>query len=433
MLLALDDRRLATLVGAGNEAAFEALYRRHHRGLLTFCRHMLRSREDAEDAVQQCFGRAFRALSEGDPPRELRPWLYTIARNRCLSLLAERRAAPFHAAAEVGTEGLSEQVERRADLRALVGDVAALPGDQRAALVLFELGALPQREIAQVLDCEPKRVKALVYQARQSLATSREAREVSCREIRERLATSSGAALRGGLLRRHLKSCPGCRAFQKEVRAQRAALALALPAVPSAYLKSAVLGAAGTSAGGSAGGGLIAALAAKTGATATAVKAGVAALAVGVVASGSAATFKAIDAGRAGTEQQGAARVTEGGATPAPATAAPQAAGVGSASQRAGHHSQRGAHHNGQGAAGKNGKGSRSQATQDHRQGQGRGRSKQGAHANGKVKHSKPANGNAGGNGQRQGHGGGPASGGGGSSEHGSAQHGGGKNAQGKP
>ena len=89
----LDDDRLAALAGQGDERAFEALYDRHHRALLGFCRHMLGSSEEGEDALQQTFLRAHRSLLARGGPDEVRPWLFAIARNRCLTLLAARRTA----------------------------------------------------------------------------------------------------------------------------------------------------------------------------------------------------------------------------------------------------------------------------------------------------------------------------------------------------
>src|SRR5215210_2457670 len=81
------DEALVALVLQGNEAAFEAIYDRHHRGLIAFCRHMLRSREEAEDALQHTFAAAYRSLTSGERPKAPKAWLYTIARNRCLTVL----------------------------------------------------------------------------------------------------------------------------------------------------------------------------------------------------------------------------------------------------------------------------------------------------------------------------------------------------------
>jgi len=89
-----DDERLGALVGQGDAAAFETLFDRHHAALLAFCRHMLGNREDGEDALQQSFLRAHRALAEGRAPDTVRPWLFAIARNRCLTMLATPPCRP---------------------------------------------------------------------------------------------------------------------------------------------------------------------------------------------------------------------------------------------------------------------------------------------------------------------------------------------------
>src|SRR5215216_6033165 len=90
LLRLASDERLVEHIRTGSEAAFEALFDRHHRGVLGFCRHMLGSVEEAEDAVQHTFLAAYRELVGSDKPVLLRPWLYTIARNRCLTVLRTR-------------------------------------------------------------------------------------------------------------------------------------------------------------------------------------------------------------------------------------------------------------------------------------------------------------------------------------------------------
>jgi len=280
------DERLVARIRAGDQRAFERLVDRYERPLLSFCRHMLGRAHDAEDAVQQTFVSAYEVMLR-DPERHisLRAWLFTIARNQCLTMLRARRYRADGDVVEPSTIGLAAEVEGREDLRHLLRDLADLPPDQRAALLLLELGALERDEIAAVVGCDPKKVKALVFQARSHLATRRIARDTPCTEIREQLATLTGGALRRAHLRRHVSECPGCQAFQAEVRRQRAALSVVLPVVPAAAFKSSVLaavtGGSGTGAlaagvaTGSAGGGLL---------TATAVKAAL--LTVGVMTAG---------------------------------------------------------------------------------------------------------------------------------------------------
>jgi RNA polymerase sigma factor (sigma-70 family) len=252
------DGRLVDQVRRGNDAAFEVLFERHGPAILAFCRHMLGSPEEAEDAVQHSFAAAYRDLQRGgDREIAVKPWLFTIARNRCLSVLRARREVPADAdtlqSGAPSGAGLAEQVEERADLRRLLADVRELPGDQRAALLLTELGDLSHAEVAGVLGCEVSRVKGLVFRARSALIARREARETPCQSIREQLANLRGGALRRTELRLHLRECPGCRAYRDHVRQQRRMLAAALPVAPTLGLKSSVLAAIGIG-GGSAGG-----------------------------------------------------------------------------------------------------------------------------------------------------------------------------------
>jgi RNA polymerase sigma factor (sigma-70 family) len=247
----LSDERLAALVSRGDATAFEALYDRHLASLLAFCRHMLGNREDGEDALQQAFLRAHRALAAGRVPDAVRPWLFAIARNRCRTMLAARRDAELPVEdAEPSFDGLAEEVRRRAELRELVADVARLPTDQREALVLSEFADLRHGEIAAAIGCPPAKVKALVFQARTALIAERDARAIPCDQIRGQLEDARGGVLRRAPLRRHLRDCEPCRAFQVAVAGQRGRLALLLPVAPSAGLKAAVLGAAGAPAGG---------------------------------------------------------------------------------------------------------------------------------------------------------------------------------------
>jgi len=238
------DDRLVELTRAGDDIAFEVLYERHVAGVLGFCRHMLGSQAEAEDAVQQAFVSAHGAMRRGSREIAFKPWLYTIARNRCLSILRARREQPAELP-EISTAGLNEQVERSAELRELVADVQRLPEQQRAALVLSELGDLSHAEVAEVIGYEPQAIKGLVFRARAALAERRDARAADCSDIRLELSEATGGGLRRGRLRYHLESCPGCAAYLQEVKRQRKLLGIALPVVPTLALKDSVMSSAG--------------------------------------------------------------------------------------------------------------------------------------------------------------------------------------------
>jgi RNA polymerase sigma factor (sigma-70 family) len=290
------DAALMRRVQAGDEDAFATIYKRHYAPLLSYCRHMLGGREEAEDALQQAFIRAHKALRGGSPPRELRPWLYAIARNCCLSAIAARRPTQQLQERIPSLAGLSEQVREREDLRELVADIGRLPEDQRSALLLAELDDLSHQAIATIVGCPVNKVKALVYQARSTLIAEREARNASCREIREQLSVARGSELRRGPLRRHLNMCAGCRDFQHAVTVQRQSFAAVLPVLPSTALAARILGhgalhTAGTVALGQAGG-------AAGGTAGTAAAAGATTAAAGpTAAAGTTAVAAAVGAG----------------------------------------------------------------------------------------------------------------------------------------
>ncbi|HVF78913.1 MAG TPA: sigma-70 family RNA polymerase sigma factor [Solirubrobacteraceae bacterium] len=250
-----DDVQLVAQVRAGSRGAFEAIYDRHHAGILSFCRHMLGSPEEAEDVLQQTFAAAYSALLANERDIALKPWLYAIARNGCLSALRVHRE---HVALDdadgrlPATVGLSIEVEQREDLRALLRDLQRLPEDQRAALILAELGAESHEEIALVLGVPAVKVRALIFQAREALMSRRLGREADCGPIREQLACLRGGARRRRELRQHVSQCAGCQAFEAETSRQRAGMAVLLPVAPTLALKQSSLAAAFAAGGSSA-------------------------------------------------------------------------------------------------------------------------------------------------------------------------------------
>jgi RNA polymerase sigma factor (sigma-70 family) len=341
LLKLASDAKLVGRVRGGSDQAFEVLFERHHRGILSFCRHMLGSREEAEDAVQQVFANAYRDMLRSDRDLHVKPWLYRIARNQCISVLRARRQDAELPGDEPSLVGLSEQVAQRDELRHMLEDLARLPVDQREALVLTELHDNSHVDVAAIIGCEREKVKSLVFQARSSLISSREARDVPCDEVRRQLSVLRGGSLRRNTIRRHLQHCEGCRAFRSEVKRQRQAMAAILPVVPSAALKlgaSNAIAAAGVATAAAGGGstagaaGPLAALAGKLGVSTAAVKGAAATVAVTVAAGGGAVAVKEVreharDQSPAGAERPLGAQSAPGGAR-GPGGAAAVAPGV---------------------------------------------------------------------------------------------------------
>ena len=310
LLRLASDERLIELTRRGQQAAFEALVARYQSRLLAFCRHMLHSREDAEDVLQEVFAAAFNAILADSREINARPWLYRIARNRSLNHLRRNTAIGVDSMdahfADAG-QSTSEKAHKREEFRLLVEDIGHLPETQRSALVLREMDALTYEQIADVMDTTVPSVKSLLVRARIGLAEAAEARKLTCDEVRLELgAAAEGIASLAAPVRRHVKECDRCRGFRTQLRANNRALAAIFPLGPILLLKKTILlklglakfgagsaGATGGAAAAAAGGGGTAAVAGTTvvaaGGTAGGFAAGAVAIKVAVVAAVSAA------------------------------------------------------------------------------------------------------------------------------------------------
>ncbi len=268
------DERLIALTRRGHHAAFETLCGRYQSRLLSFCRHMLSSREDAEDVLQEVFAAAFNAVLADERAINVRPWLYRIARNRSLNHL--RRAAAIGVDSmdvHFAESGLStsDKVLRRESFRELLADVHQLPETQRTALLLREIDALSYEQIAHAMETTVPSVKSLLVRARISLADAAEARKLSCEEVRLELGeVAEGLTKLSTPARRHVRGCVRCLSFKKQLKENNHALAAILPVGPLLLVKKLLLTKLGSTA--SAGGAHVASGAGATvgaGATAT--------------------------------------------------------------------------------------------------------------------------------------------------------------------
>ena len=145
------DEKLIAMARSGNAGAFETIVDRYQGRLLGFCRQMLGSTEDAEDVLQEVFVNAYRAMLADEREINLRPWLYRIARNRCLNHLRKPTAdaqESMDMVPAVEASSTAERVQNREEFRQILGDVNKLPETQRSALLLREMDALSYEEIA---------------------------------------------------------------------------------------------------------------------------------------------------------------------------------------------------------------------------------------------------------------------------------------------
>ncbi|HLY49470.1 MAG TPA: RNA polymerase sigma factor [Solirubrobacteraceae bacterium] len=295
------DERLIALMRRGNHAAYEVLVSRYHSRLLAFCRHLLGSKEDAEDVLQEVLAAAFNAILADERAINVRPWLYRIARNRSLNHLRRIQAIGVDSMdihySEYGAT-TADKVHDRERFRLLVDDIHGLPETQRTALVLREMDALSYEQIAEAMDTTVPGVKSLLVRARISLAEAAEARQLSCAEVRIELAeVAEGLQKRPTpLVRRHLRGCRRCASFQGQLKQTNKALAALLPIGPLALLRQLLVAhighSAGTGSGATAAGATAASATGATGAGAGAAGAGGMAAAAGTA--GGTAAFTSV-------------------------------------------------------------------------------------------------------------------------------------------
>ena len=252
------DERLVDLIRAGHDGAFEVLFTRYNSRLLGFCQSMVKSRQDAEDVLQEVFTNAHSAMLADERKINVRPWLYRIARNRCLNHL--RKAVPegqdsMDVLPHSNGITTAEHVQNREDLRQLMADVETLPETQRTALLLREIDQLAYEEIAQAMGTTVPSVKSLLVRARIGLAESGQARLLTCDEVQVTLAEAAeGIRKADGPTRKHVRDCEGCKSFRNQLRSDHKAMAALFPVGLLATLQHGLLAklfGGGTAAGGS--------------------------------------------------------------------------------------------------------------------------------------------------------------------------------------
>lgn len=167
----------------GDKQAFGRLVDLHKRAVFGLCLRLLRDPEDARDAAQEAFARAFGALGSYDLAQPFTPWLFRIARNHCLDVLRRRipdaqrleldadpagDAAPQELADPAATRG-DDAIERRELAGALERAVGALPPNYREVVHLFHVEHLSYKEIAATLDVPIGTVMTWLHRARARL------------------------------------------------------------------------------------------------------------------------------------------------------------------------------------------------------------------------------------------------------------------------
>lgn len=174
------DAAFARAAARGDKLAFGRLVDLHKRAVFGLCVRLLRDGEEAKDAAQETFVRAYGAVSTFDPTQPFAPWLLRIARNHCLDLLRRRVPAaaqvqldaepedgsPARELADAETPAADLVLEAAQTRVALEAAVAQLPANYREVIHLFHVEHLSYKEIASTLDVPIGTVMTWLHRAR---------------------------------------------------------------------------------------------------------------------------------------------------------------------------------------------------------------------------------------------------------------------------
>jgi RNA polymerase sigma-70 factor, ECF subfamily len=168
----------AERVARGDAGAFRRIVDSTADGLVRLAARMLGSVSDAEEVVQEAFVKAYRSLTEGsfDHRSSVRTWLYRIVTRTAIDALRSRRRRLETSDVELeGTPGPDAvaAADARVALRELSDWLDALPGDQRAAILLKAVEGLTTPEIAAILECSEGAVEQRLVRARATLRERR--------------------------------------------------------------------------------------------------------------------------------------------------------------------------------------------------------------------------------------------------------------------
>jgi RNA polymerase sigma-70 factor (ECF subfamily) len=166
----VDDRKLAERCLSGDQTAIRDFVERFQGMVFAVCFRQLRHREDAEDVTQQTLVRAIRHLRHWDANRSLKPWVLTIAVNRCRTRASQKsyQSQSFDPTIDtvapqrrLGTLDLAEELEIA---------LSRLRENYRTCFILFHQQELSITEVAEIMGCPEGTIKTWLHRARRELA-----------------------------------------------------------------------------------------------------------------------------------------------------------------------------------------------------------------------------------------------------------------------
>ena len=178
-----DDNELVKQVCMGETQLFRLLIERHQQHIFNLCYRMLQQFEEADDATQDTFLKAYRSLKQFRGDARLKTWLCRIARNECLNRLRHENMASLDQQLTTdysfqiadSTPSPLELIEQRETQSIVHEAINKLPHQYRLVITLFHLNGLSYEEISQVMEIPMGTVKTYIFRARELLKSKLQA------------------------------------------------------------------------------------------------------------------------------------------------------------------------------------------------------------------------------------------------------------------
>jgi RNA polymerase sigma-70 factor (ECF subfamily) len=170
---------------AQDSAAFGELVRRYQRRAVSVAFRLVGNSADASDVSQEAFVRAYRNLNQLEDAARFGPWLMRVVSNLSLNFRRSRASRPASSLDDTFLDGAdfrrpgaglrlasseADEPTRAGELeKAMDAALEQLPDQQRLALILFSVEGMPQKDVAEILECSVELVKWNVFQARKKL------------------------------------------------------------------------------------------------------------------------------------------------------------------------------------------------------------------------------------------------------------------------
>lgn len=164
-----EERELVNLARRGDERGFAGLVRLHQRRAYMVARSIVITHEDAEDAVQEGFLRAYQALDRFDPGQTFGAWLNRIVANAALDLARRRKVRNAEELSELIPDTFRDPAEGGELRERLEAALAQLPDRARSVIVLHDVEGYTHAEIGEMLGIPGGTARSDLHHARQRL------------------------------------------------------------------------------------------------------------------------------------------------------------------------------------------------------------------------------------------------------------------------